>query len=206
MENQVENRAMFNIPYGLYLLSVSGEKGDNACIINTAMQITDSPKRISIAVNKANYTHDLILKSGEFNVSVLSKDAPFSLFERFGFVSGAEANKFYSEDGFKRSANGLLYEAKFSNAFMSGRVIKAEDMGTHTVFFAEITEAKVISDIPSLTYAYYFQNIKPKPKKEETKKGFVCKICGYVYEGDSLPEDFICPLCKHGAADFEPIN
>lgn len=206
---KVEPNAMFKLSYGLFVLTAQSKDGkDNGCIINTVMQVTDSPKRIAIAVNKANYTHDLILKSGIFNVSVLTEDAPFKVFQQFGFQSGRDADKFAGCEGDPvRSENGLRYIPKYTNAFLSGKVIKAEDMGTHTLFTAEVTEAKVLSDGKSVTYAYYFENIKPKPQPTaEKKKGFVCKICGYVYEGDELPPDFVCPLCKHGAEDFEPLS
>jgi flavorubredoxin/flavin reductase (DIM6/NTAB) family NADH-FMN oxidoreductase RutF len=206
---KVEPNAMFKLSYGLFVLTAQSKDGkDNGCIINTVMQVTDSPKRITIAVNKANYTHDLILKSGIFNVSVLTEDAPFKVFQQFGFQSGRDADKFAGCEGDPvRSENGLRYIPKYTNAFLSGKVIKAEDMGTHTLFTAEVTEAKVLSDGKSVTYAYYFENIKPKPQPTaEKKKGFVCKICGYVYEGDELPPDFVCPLCKHGAEDFEPLS
>lgn len=204
-EKKVEPNAMFKLSYGLFVLTAKGTR-DNGCIINTVTQITDTPKRISIAVNKANHTHDLIMNSGVFNVSVLTTDATFALFQRFGFQSGREVDKF---DGFAdvaRSENGLYYVTQASNAFISGKVIQTLDYGTHTVFIADVTEAKVLSNAPSLTYAYYFEHVKPKPAALSEQKGWVCKICGYVYEGDELPADFICPLCKHGAEDFERLG
>ena len=207
-DSKIEPNAMFKLSYGLFVLTARDADGkDNGCIINTVMQVTDTPKRITIAVNKANYTHDLIVKSGVFNVSILTEEAPFKLFQQFGFQSGRDADKFADCEGEPaRSENGLRYIPKYTNAFISGKVIKTEDMGTHTVFTAEVTEAKVLSGGKSVTYDYYFENIKPKPQPAaEDKKGFVCKICGYVYEGDELPADFICPLCKHGAEDFEPL-
>ena len=204
-DKKVEPNAMFKLSYGLFVLTAKGTR-DNGCIINTVTQITDTPKRISIAVNKANHTHDLIMNSGVFNVSVLTTDATFALFQRFGFQSGREVDKF---DGFAdvaRSENGLYYVTQASNAFISGKVIQTLDYGTHTVFIADVTEAKVLSNAPSLTYAYYFEHVKPKPAALSEQKGWVCKICGYVYEGDELPADFICPLCKHGAEDFERLG
>ena len=204
----IEPAAMFKLSYGLFVLTAKSRDGaDNGCIINTVMQVTDNPKRITIAVNKANFTHDLIAETGVFNVSVLTEEAPFKVFQTFGFQSGRDTDKFAGcESAPARSANGLRYVPKYTNAFISGKVIQAEDMGTHTVFTAEVTEAKVLSDERSVTYAYYFDHIKPKPQPvAEDKKGFVCKICGYVYEGDELPPDYICPLCKHGAEDFEPL-
>ena len=204
-EKKVEPNAMFKLSYGLFVLTAKGTR-DNGCIINTVTQITDTPKRISIAVNKANHTHDLIMNSGVFNVSVLTTDATFALFQRFGFQSGREVDKFDGFTDVARSENGLYYVTQASNAFISGKVIQTLDYGTHTVFIADVTEAKVLSNAPSLTYAYYFEHVKPKPAALSEQKGWVCKICGYVYEGDELPADFICPLCKHGAEDFERLG
>jgi len=203
-EKKIEPNAMFKLSYGLFVLSANDGK-DNGCIINTVTQITDSPKRISIAVNKANHTHDQIMKTGEFNVSVLSTDATFALFERFGFQSGRDADKFAGLEGVERSENGLTYLTEATNAFISGKVVQTLDYGTHTVFIADVTEAKALSNAASLTYAYYFDHVKPKPAALNEQKGWVCKICGYVYEGEELPEDYVCPLCKHGPEDFEKI-
>lgn len=206
-EAMVEPNALFKLSYGLFVLTAKDGGKDNGCIINTVTQLTDTPKRITIAVNKANYTHDMIQKTGVFNVSVLSEDVPFKIFQQFGFQSGREADKFAGMATQTRSANGLRYLSEYTNAFISAKVISAEDYGTHTLFVADITEAKVLSAEPSVTYAYYFEHIKPKPQPTaEAKKGWVCKICGYVYEGEDLPADFICPLCKHGAEDFEPLK
>lgn len=204
----VDPAAMHKFSYGLFVLTAKADGKDNGCIINTACQLTSSPNRINIAVNKANFTHDMILKTGVFNVSVLAEDVPFDTFKRFGFASGKDTDKFAGfEENIARSANGLLYVTSGTNAFMSAKVIDAHDYGTHTLFVAELTEAEVLREEPSVTYAYYFAHIKPKPqpKIEEEKHGYVCKICGYVYEGDTLPDDFVCPLCKHGAEDFEKI-
>lgn len=207
-EATVDPIAIQKFSYGLFVLTARSGDKDNGCIINTAAQLTSSPNRINIAVNKANFTHDMILNTGVFNISVLAEDTSFDTFKRFGFASGKDADKF---EGFlentARSANGLLYVTAGTNAFMSAKVIEAHDYGSHTLFVAELTEAEVLRDEPSVTYAYYFEHIKPKPqpKMEEEKHGYVCKICGYVYEGETLPPDFICPLCKHGAEDFEKI-
>lgn len=207
-EATVDPIAIQKFSYGLFVLTARSGDKDNGCIINTAAQLTSSPNRINIAVNKANFTHDMILNTGVFNISVLAEDTSFDTFKRFGFSSGKDTDKF---EGFlentARSANGLLYVTAGTNAFMSAKVIEAHDYGSHTLFVAELTEAEVLRDEPSVTYAYYFEHIKPKPqpKIEEEKHGYVCKICGYVYEGDTLPPDFICPLCKHGAEDFEKI-
>lgn len=204
----VDPNALFKLSYGLFLLTAEDGGRHNGCIINTAQQLTDTPRRISIAVNKANYTHDIIAKTGVFNLSVLSTDAPFAIFEQFGFHSGRDTDKF---DGnrfeIRTGENGLVYLNEHANAFISARVIEARDCGTHTLFIADVTEAQVLSGAPSLTYAYYFEHIKPKPQPRETEKpGWVCKICGYVYEGEELPADFICPLCKHGVDDFEKLK
>ncbi|MCU6762837.1 Anaerobic nitric oxide reductase flavorubredoxin [uncultured Roseburia sp.] len=205
-EASVDPNALFKLSYGLFVLSAKDGEKDNGCIINTVTQLTDTPKRLTIAVNKQNLTHDMILKTGMFNVSVLTEDVPFKVFQHFGFQSGREADKFDGSIKAVRSRNGVVYLPDYTNAFISGKVIDALDYGTHTLFVAEITEACILSQEPSVTYAYYFEHIKPKPQPaEENKKGFVCKICGYVYEGETLPADFICPLCKHGAEDFEPL-
>lgn len=204
----VDPSVMHKFSYGLFVLTAKADGKDNGCIINTAAQLTSSPNRINIAVNKANFTHDMILKTGVFNVSVLAEDVPFDTFKRFGFASGKDTDKFAGfEENVARSTNGLLYVTSGTNAFMSAKVIDAHDYGTHTLFVAELTEAEILREEPSVTYAYYFAHIKPKPqpKIEEEKHGYVCKICGYVYEGDTLPDDFVCPLCKHGAEDFEKI-
>ena len=205
----IDNDAMFKFSYGLFVLTAKDGDKDNGCIINTAAQLTSKPNRINIAVNKANFTHDMIMKTGVFNISVLSEKAEFDTFKRFGFPSGRETDKFAGFEPYaERSANGLYYVTKGVNAFMSAKVIDAHDYGTHTLFIAEVTEAQILSPDPSVTYAYYFAHIKPKPqpKIEEEKTGWVCKICGYVYEGEDLPADFICPLCKHGAEDFEKLG
>ena len=179
---------------------------DNGCIINTATQIADNPKTISVAVNKNNYTCDMIIKTGKFNISILSESVPFELFKHFGFQSGRDVNKFENYPDAKRSGNGIYYIDKYVNAFMSAEVLETKDCGTHMLFIAKITEAKVLSDEKSVTYQFYFDHIKPKPITAEKRKGYICKICGYIYEGEPLPADFICPLCKHGAEDFEPLS
>jgi len=204
--NAVESGTMFKLTYGLFVLTAKDGGKDNGCIINTAAQLTSSPMRISIAVNKANFTHDMIVKTGEFNVSILTDGVPFHIFEQFGFNSGKTADKFEGCGYDVRTANGIRYVPEYTNGVISAKVTESSDYGTHTLFIAEVTQAFVLSDEPSVSYQYYFDHIKPKPQaQKEKKKGFVCKICGYVYEGETLPEDFICPLCKHGAEDFEPI-
>ena len=201
----VEQNAMFSLSYGLFVLTARDGAKDNGCIINTVTQLTDTPKRISIAVNKANYTHDMIKKAGVFNVSVLSNDAPFAMFQHYGFQSGRDVDKFAGVQGMARATNGVYYLPYCTNAFISARVTQTIEFETHTLFIADVTEARQLSDVPSMTYAYYFANVKPKPSKLKEQHGWVCKICGYVYEGEELPADFICPLCKHGAEDFEKV-
>jgi len=203
--DEIDPNTMFKLSYGLFVLSVKDGDKDNGCIINTVTQITEKPLRISVAVNKTNLTHDMIINTRVFNVSVLAESAPFSVFERFGFVSGRDTDKFAgSEDN--RTHNGIRYLTGYANAVISARVEEVHDFGTHTLFVATVTQAFSMSDEKSLTYQYYFDNIKPKPQLPKgERKGYVCKICGYVYEGDSMPDDFICPLCKHGAGDFEKL-
>lgn len=205
-EATVDTNALLKVPYGLYVVTARENDRDNGCIINTVMQVTNTPNRISIAVNKQNHTHDMIAHTGMFNISILTQAAQFDVFKRFGFASGRDTDKFAGDPSVLRTANGLRYIGEAVNAVLSGKVIQAVDCGTHTLFIAEVTEAASLSDQPSVTYQYYFDHIKPKPVVTEKKTGYVCKICGYIYEGDPLPEDFICPLCKHGAADFEKLS
>lgn len=196
---------MFKIGYGLYVLTANSNGKDNGCIINTAIQVTSQPNRISICLNKLNYTHDMIVKDGKFNISVIDETASFDLFKHFGFASGKDKDKFADFDSYKKSENGLLYICENTNAFISGKVFETVDLGTHTMFLADVTDGEVLSDNKTCTYDYYQSNIKPKPEKKKVK-GYRCRICGYVYEGEELPEDFVCPICKHGASDFEKIT
>ncbi|MCL2084510.1 MAG: flavin reductase [Oscillospiraceae bacterium] len=200
----IDLSAMFKISYGLFVLTARDGDKDNGCIINTAAQLTVSPLLISVTVHKANLTHDMILKTGEYTLSTLTESVPFRVFEHFGFNSGKDIDKF-ADCGYEgRMANGIRYLPEYTNGAISAKVTEAHDYGTHTLFVAEVTQAVVLSGEPSVTYQYYFDHIKPKPPAAaEHKKGFVCKICGYLYEGDVMPGDFICPLCKHGAEDFE---
>ena len=202
--NKNDLTALFKLGYGLYVVTSNDGEKDNGLIVNTVTQLTDNPNRVAVNINKDNYSHHIIKKTGVMNVNVLSVDAPFSVFENFGFQSGRQADKFA---GWKiyRSDNGLVFLPQYINAFLSLKVEKYVDLGTHGMFICTVTEARVMSDKPTMTYTYYQENVKPKPQTEG-KKGFVCKICGYIYEGDVLPDDFVCPLCKHGAADFEPIG
>ncbi len=204
---EIDKAAPFKLSYGLFVLSAREGDRDNACIINTAQLFNDTPLRITVAVNKANLTHDMILNTGLLNLSVLTEDVPFQIFERFGFHSGRDTDKFEDFPDVFRTKNGLVYLSAYTNAVISAKVVKTLDSETHTLFVAEISESHVLSERPSVTYAYYLEHIKPRPAPiAEDKVGYVCKICGYVYEGDPLPDDFICPLCKHGAADFEKLG
>jgi len=202
--NKNDLKALFNIGYGLYVVTSHDGRKDNGLIVNTVTQVTDSPNRIAVTINKANYSHHVIRQTGKMNINCLTEDAPFSVFEKFGFVSGRNVDKFEGEE-LLRSDNGLVFLSRHINAFMSLEVENYVDLDTHGMFICRVTEARVLSKEPTMTYSYYHANVKPKPQTEG-KKGYVCKICGYVHEGDNLPEDFICPLCKHGAADFEPIQ
>ena len=196
--------AMFQLSYGLFVLSAKNGEKDNGCIVNTVQQITTTPNRISIAVNKDNFTHDMIKDTGSFNVSILSEEVTFDIFKHFGFQSGRDVDKLKNFSDYERSSNGIFYLNKYANAFLSASVAETVDLGTHTMFIADVTDGEVLSQVPSVTYAYYHKHIKPQP--QDTKKtGWRCKICGYIYEGEELPADFICPICKHGASDFERI-
>lgn len=202
-------KAMYALSYGLFVLTTREGEKDNGCIINTGMQVTTTPNRILFAVNKGNYTHDLLLKSNRFTLSVISEEADFSLFQRFGFQSGREADKFAGFADVVRGENEVLRPTKGINAWLNGWVVSATDLGTHTLFLADVVDGDVVSAAPSATYAYYQSNIKPKPeapKEKSEKKRWVCKVCGYIYEGDTLPADFICPICKHPAEDFEEMK
>ena len=201
----MDTNALFKIGYGLYVLTAMEGEKDNGCIINTVMQVTSNPCQIAIAVNKMNYTNKMIRNTKKFNVSVLSENSKFEVFKHFGFQSGVNVNKFENYTDVKRSPNGLLYITKDTNAFMSAYVKQEIDLETHTLFIAQLVAAEVLSDVPTVTYDFYQKNIKPKPQTESKKTGWRCKICGYIYEGENLPADYICPLCKHGAEDFEKL-
>lgn len=197
----MDSTALFKITYGLYLLTAKEQSKDNGCIVNTLMQITSTdPCSIIISVNKQNLTHDMILNTGEFNVSVLTVHTPFRLFEHFGFQSGHDINKFQDLPEAARAENGIYYLKDFSNSYISAKVTNTFDCDTHTIFYAQITAADNISEDESITYAYYHQHTKPQVEAQSGR--YVCNICGYIYEGDELPADYICPLCKHGAKDF----
>jgi flavin reductase (DIM6/NTAB) family NADH-FMN oxidoreductase RutF len=200
----MDKKAMYDIGYGLYVLTAKDEEKVNGCIINTAVQVTSNPNRISIAVNKQNLTHDMILKNHAFNLSIIGQSAGFELFERFGFHTGRDTDKFAGFDQ-PRSITGIPYITKGTTAWMSGWVEQTIDLGTHTLFIAAVTDAEKLANEPTMTYTYYQQNVKSKPEMKKDEKGWRCSVCGYVYEQEDLPEDFVCPLCKHGACDFEKI-
>ena len=204
MSNNIDPTSLFNIGYGLYVITSNDGSRDNGLIVNAVMQVTNTPNRIAVAINKQNYSHDVIKASGIMNVNCLSVEAPFSVFETFGFSSGRDTDKFAGKE-VKRSSNGLVYLDKYINSYISLSVESYTDLGTHGMFICSVTEAVNVSKEETMTYTYYHKNVKPKPQTEK-KKGYVCKICGYVYEGDPLPADFVCPWCKHGAEDFEPIK
>lgn len=202
----MDKNALYKLSYGLFVVTAQEGEQDNGCIINTAIQAASAPNQLSICVSKANHTHDMILRTGAYTVSVLTQDASFDLFQRFGFQSGREVDKFANDKGSIRGKNGILYVTESTNAYISVKVAKTEDLGSHTMFIGEIIDMEVLSDAPSVTYGYYMEHIKPKPQAQEAEVGktvWRCKICGYEYEGEELPADYICPLCKHPASDFE---
>ena len=204
----MNQKTMYNLTYGLFVLTSGFDGKDSGCIINTAGQVTAEPNRISIAVNKGNFTHDLVKKSGKFNISILSQEARFETFQHFGFQSGRNVDKFAGYTDCKRSGNGLYYVTAGANGYISAKVEQEVDLGSHTLFLAAVEDMEVLSDTPSTTYSYYQSHIKPKPEAPKTSGTTVwrCTVCGYIYEGEELPSDFICPLCKHPASDFEKVT
>lgn len=204
----MNKKAMYQLTYGLFVLTARLGEKDNGCIINTAGQVTSTPNRISITVNKDNFTHDMIMESGRFNISILSEKANFETFQHFGFQSGRTADKFDGYQACKRSDNGIYYITEGTNAYISASVEQTIDLGSHTMFIASVEDMEVLSSDPSATYAYYQDSIKPKPEKKASsgKTAWRCTVCGYVYEGEELPSDFICPICKHPASDFEKVT
>lgn len=198
-------KALYNITYGLYLLSVRSYGQDNACIVNTAAQVASEPLMIAVSVSKANRTHQMIMESGRFNISALTVDTPFSLFKRFGMQSGRDVNKFYGFEDAVRVENGIYRLSRYANAFLSLKLVRTVDLGSHTMFLAELEDAQVLSDEPCCTYGYYQRNIKEMPDKVK-KTSWVCRVCGHVHEGEELPEGYICPVCKHGREDFERVT
>ena len=205
----MDKKAMYKLSYGLFVLTAKEDSKDNGCIINTAIQAASEPNQLSICVNKLNYTHDMIKRTGAFTVSVISQNAAFDLFKQFGFQTGREVDKFADFSSCTRGENGIYYITEGTNAYISVKVTKSEDLGSHTMFIGEITDMEILSEVPSVTYEYYLNNIKPKPQAvditEEGQTVWRCTICGYEYVGEELPEDFVCPLCKHPASDFEKI-
>lgn len=212
---RMDNKAINKISYGLFVITANENGKDNGCIVNTVIQVTSQPDRISVAINKSNLTHDMILRTGKFSVSVISQDAEFDLFKRFGFQSGSEINKFDGFTDYERGQNGLNYISKGTNAFIEAKVEQNIDLGTHTLFIAEITDMEILSEVSSATYEYYHNSIKPhsensialkSDKKTEGKSVWKCNICGYIYEEEEIPMDFVCPICKHPISDFEKIT
>lgn len=199
----MDQKAMYKLTYGLFVLTAKENGKDNGCIVNTVTQVTENPNRIAVAVNKSNLTHDMIAKTGVFNVSTLTEKAKLDTFKNWGFQSGRDADKSVNAPC-KRAENGVLYLTEETNSYISAKVVSSIDLDTHTLFIAEVTECRILNEDKSVTYEYYQQNIKAAPAAK--KKGFVCIVCGYIYEGDTLPEDFICPWCKHPASDFRPIT
>ena len=204
----MDNKVMYSLSYGLFVLTARRDGKDNGCIINTAIQVTAKPNRIVIAVSKDNYTHDMVKETERFALSVLSEKADFELFKRFGYQSGRDVDKFAGFGATVRGADGILHLTSGTSAWLSCEVVSATDLGSHTLFLADVLDGEILSDVPSVTYAYYQQHIKPaiSPGSATGKKRWVCRVCGYVYEGDTLPEDYICPLCKHPSSDFEPLD
>ena len=203
---EIDTTALFSISYGLFALTAKDGEKDNGCIINTVIQATSTPLRVTFTVNKGNLTHDMVLKTGIFNLSILTENSKFPTYQRFGLVSGRDKNKFEDFTAFERSVNGITYLTEGTNALLSGKVINTLDCGTHTLFLADLTEARKLTKEPSVTYEYYRANIKPQPSAEaQQKKGWLCTVCGYIYEGEVLPPDYICPVCKHGAEVFVPL-
>lgn len=198
----MNSNALFKLTYGLYVVTSRLDGKDNGCIVNTVEQVTEEPKRIAVAVNKKCLTHDMIMKSGLLNVSVLTEKSKFETYKHWGFQSGRDTDKLVGIE-YKRSENGLIYLVKEVNAYISCKVIESVDLGTHTMFIADVSDCEILGDDESVSYSFYHKNIKKAPT--EKKKGFICIICGYVYEGETLPDDFICPWCKHPASDFRPL-
>lgn len=199
-----KDQAMYKLTYGLFILTARADGRDNGCIVNTVSQVTTSPNRIIVTVNKQNHTHDMIARTGAFNVSVLTEASRFDTYKHWGFQSGRDADK-TEMVRFCRSENGIIYLTEETNAFLSAKVVSTTDLGTHTLFLADVTDGAAFSGEASATYAYYQSHIKPAPAPADQKKGFVCTVCGYIYEGDVLPDDYICPICKHPASDFRPL-
>ncbi len=207
----IDNKTLYNIGYGLYVITTHDGVKHNGMICNTVIQLTSTPLVVGVTINKSNYTCDIIQSNGVMNVNLLTESAPFSLFEKYGFASGRDVNKF-ENTVYTLSENGLAVLNEYINSYMSLKVKQSIDLGTHVMFVCDVTEAEVITNEPSMTYAYYHKNVKPKPAAksnpatDDAPRGYMCKICGYVYEGHPLPDDFVCPLCKHPASDFEPVE
>lgn len=206
----MDNKTLFKLTYGLFVITAKSNEKQNGCIANTAVQVTDTPNRICVALNKSNYTHDLILRNKKFNISIIDQEAKFDLFKRFGFQSGRDVDKFDNFSGYKKALNGINYITEGTNAYISALAEETVDLDTHTLFVASITDMEILSNVPSVTYEYYQNNIKPKiavsSGSGQKKTVWRCRVCGYVYEEEVLPESFICPWCKHPASDFEKVT
>ena len=202
-EKKIDPTALFKIGYGLYVVTCHDGNKHNGQIVNTVSQVANNPDRVAVNINKANYSAEVIRKTGVLNVCTLNEQAPFRIFQHFGFQSGRDVNKFDNYEHFDVASNGVAFLTKYANAYISLKVFNTVDMGSHWMFLCDITESVVLNQIDTMTYTFYQKNVKPKPQEE--KKGWVCDVCGYVYEGEELPEDFICPLCKHPASDFSKL-
>ena len=202
----MDTKVTRNFTYGLFVITAKDGEKLNGCIINTGIQAASDPLTVAVSLNKTDYTHDMIVKTGEFNLSFLDETAPFDTFKHFGYQSGRDVDKFEKFE-YSLAANGIPYITKGANAYLSAKVTKTIDLGSHTMLIAEITDAEVFSKVPSMSYSYYFANVKPKPQAKETEKkvGWICTICGYIYPHEELPADYICPICKHPASDFRKL-
>ena len=203
-EDKIDKKALYKIGYGLYVATCHDGKKANGQIVNTVSQVASDPAKIAVNLVKSNYTAEVVRKTGVLNVCVLNEECPFQIFKHFGFQSGRDVDKFADFDHYDVATNGVPYLNKYANGYMCLKVFDTVDMGSHWMFLCDITEAAVINNVETMTYSFYQKNVKPKPQEEV--KGWVCEICGYVYEGDELPEDFICPLCKHPASDFKKMG
>lgn len=201
----MDQKAMYKLTYGLFILTAKQAEKDNGCIVNTVMQVTSTPNRIAIAVSKQNYTHQMIMDTGVFNISVLEENSNFETYKHWGYQSGKNVDKLESIE-YSRAGNGVVFISHQCNAYICAKVVSSIDLCTHTLFVADVTDAEVLSHKESVTYSFYQKNIKPSSKAKAAKKGFICVICGYIYEGDTLPNDFVCPICKHPAEDFKPLQ
>ncbi|MGN1399053.1 MAG: flavin reductase [Erysipelotrichaceae bacterium] len=204
LTNEVDSKALYNIGYGLYVVTCNDTVKDNGLIVNTVTQLTSTPCVVAVTINKMNYSCEVIKQTKKLNISPLEQSAPFEVFKRFGFQSGKDVDKFAGFEDVDRSNNGLLYLTKYSNSLISCQVIDTIELSTHMMFICEVVQSARLTAVETMTYNYYQNNVKPKPQVK--KNSYVCKVCGYVYEGENLPDDFVCPLCKHPASDFQLVQ